>query len=291
MIKRYTAALKAERHPVRFVIARLLGKTRLSRLFYIRSDGFRMVFFPTAMSSALWVDPKYRNEDTEFLRAYLRPADTVIDAGANVGFLSLLAATLVGSTGRVYAVEAHPVTASYLKQNAALNDFTNIHILATALGEQSGEILFTNSQLDDQNYVTAQATAGITVPVATLDRLFADVIGKINLLKVDVEGYELPVFRGATEILKRVDCIYLESWDQHCERYGREVGDVIAVLHAAGFIVFRPDRSQLSEVGVLHTSPECENLIAVRKDSGALARLLERGFRLPAAKYENPPTS
>jgi FkbM family methyltransferase len=237
-----------------------------------------MYFFNTAMSSALWVDPEYRAEDTRFFEAYLREGDTVVDAGANVGFLTLFAARLVGPAGSVLSVEAHPATAACLEQNVRLNGLGQVTVAHTALGAAPGTVIFGDTPLDDQNFVgSPDAARGVVVPLTSLNALLAGGEGGVDLLKVDVEGYELEVFRGGSDVLARTACVYFESWDAHAERYGTTVGAVVEVLQEAGFHVFRRDDFRLTPVDATYGSPACENLVAVRNVSDVEDRF--RGSR------------
>ena len=87
----------------------------------IPQNGFRLRFFPTSLSAALWIDPDDRKDDVAFFTDFLRPGDTVIDVGANIGSLSLLAAVLTQDKGKAVAIEPHPRTFGFQQQNLAFN--------------------------------------------------------------------------------------------------------------------------------------------------------------------------
>mgnify|MGYP003387112476 CR=1 FL=1 len=100
--------------------AKVLYKTKLSPLFVIKKYGFKLRYFPTSMSKRLWVDSFekkgiYEQTDAFYIN-YLEPGNVVIDAGANIGYYTLLSAERVGESGHVYAVEAHSKIYSYLKK-------------------------------------------------------------------------------------------------------------------------------------------------------------------------------
>lgn len=78
-------------------------------------------------------------------------------------------------------------------------------------------------------------------------------------------------------------CVYLESWDEHCERYGTTTSDVIATLESAGFTVYRTVGTMLRRVPPTHTSPQCENLIAARDLGVLMTRLEPHGFAVGEA--------
>ena len=258
-------------HLSRYIAARLLVYTGASRFLLIRRRGYTLRFYPSSVSSVLWTDPANRDEDEAFLHRYLRAGDHVIDVGANIGNFALAAASIVGGAGRVVAVEAHPATHTYLQGNVALNPTLPVTTIAAALGETTGEVMFSDSRADDQNAVGTSGE-GVRVPLCPLDTLDLPA-GPIALLKVDVEGYEEPVFRGGAATLARTACVYFESWETLCARYGRTSTTVLRLLADAGFALYRFGGIQsLSPVEASHVSASCENLLAVRDSSAFFAR-------------------
>jgi FkbM family methyltransferase len=241
-----------EPRPFRFLLSRILWKTGLCTAFTIKEQQYKLKFFPSALSATLWVDSNYADNDKAILRQVLRPGDTYVDAGANIGDLTLFGANLVGPQGAVLAIEAHPRTFSYLEQNILLNPELagRCHTLNYAVGANEGTLNFSNQRSDDQNRVTEK---GIEVPVQKLDKLLRDVPA-VRLLKIDVEGFEKFVIKGAQEVLNRTDYVYFEAYDQHARGYGYQMSDVATLLTAAGFEVPTFDSST------------CVNVLASRRD-------------------------
>ena len=269
---RYLTILRSQSHPVKFILSRLLMRTGLSRFLSIRQSGFRLRFFPTSLSAALWINPDDRKDDVAFFSEFLRPGDTVVDVGANIGSLSLLASVLTGEEGRVLAVEPHPRIFQFQRQNIALNHAPQVEAHNVALGEATGQLHFTNDRSDDQNHVLND-DGGIVIPVTTLDTLAAG-LPNITLLKIDVEGYELSVLNGASKTLDRTDCVFYESWEQHLRQWGIATGDVIRRLEKAGFQVFKGIKQRrLRRVQPDYVSLECEDLVAVRTPAVLLERM------------------
>ena len=232
---------------------------------------YRLKFYPTALSAILWIDPRDRWSDEDFLRRYLKEKDIVVDVGANIGDLALTAASVVGTEGRVYSFEAHPRICGFLRKNVALNSCSNVVIFNVALGDKESEILLSDSRGDDQNHVSENGR-GISVRMARLDDLPIPE-QHIQLLKIDVEGYEKFVLEGAPKTLDRVSCIYLESWEGHFSRYGYACRDVIELLAKKGFTVLKLMESQsVVPVGAGYSSGTLENLIAVRELEDFLER-------------------
>jgi FkbM family methyltransferase len=256
--------------PGRFVLGRLLWRSGLSPFFVAEMPrGYRIRFYPSSISAALWSDPGSRTEDEDFVWAVLRPGDRYIDAGANVGQLALAASKRVGPEGTVIAVEAHPEIYGYLEGNVRLNHVVNVETSNCALGATEGEVAMTSRRSDDQNYVSEGGT--LRVPMHPLDELIP--ARPTRLLKIDVEGSELPVLQGAGEVLAETDIVYCELSTTNCRRFGYEPQQVEKLLLDAGFVFIRRDdegRPQVTKRAYFASLPAGDlpatgyNLVAVR---------------------------
>jgi FkbM family methyltransferase len=263
MIK-YLKFLEKQKHPLRFVISYVLFRTGLCRLFRFRHNGFIFQFHASTFSAGLWIDPSQKREDSDFFAAYLKPSDVVVDVGANIGTLSLAASRIVGATGKVYSLEANPRIFQYLQHNLLLNSADNVVTFSAAAGHTSGMIHFSDNLLDDQNAVL-QNGAGLMVPVRTLNELFASEM-KINLLKIDVEGYEKFVLEGALDILSRVKVVYFEAYTEHFTRFNYQFNDVWRILQDQGLATFRfVAPRHIVSVSSDYQPLQCENLVAIRE--------------------------
>ena len=233
MGSKISAALKLIRDGEFRVLAALWMRwTGLCRYCRIQRRGVVLHYDGSAMGLILWVNPEARREDEDFLEAYLRPGDLVIDAGANIGSLALLAARIVGPGGHVTAFEPHPRIFGFLLGNIKLNGFGWIEARQMALGREAGEARMTDSLYDDQNRISADGS--VLVPSARLDAVI-DGTEPIALLKVDVEGLEWDVLRGAEGLLGRVEGIYFEVSERHFAHYGYTVAELLGWLAVRGF--------------------------------------------------------
>ncbi len=251
----------------------LLRRLRISHLFRIRVGSISLVFHPAALPIRLWEDAGRYDFDLGFLRAYLRRGDTYIDAGANVGLLTLTASELVTDAGCVIAVEAHPRTYRYLQENLKLNHCTNVRVYNTALAAAPGTLAFSEEAEDDVRHVVPSGP-GLRVPAATLDSL-TEALGTVHLLKLDVEGYECEVLRGADRTLSITQCVYFESFERQIQRYGHQPRDLCQLLIDKGFSLFfppAPGNQVLRPVPVDHGSQKVENLVAIRDVPAFLER-------------------
>jgi len=259
----FLRVVKESKKPARYFFAQILAKTGLCQFFVIKMNGYKLRFTPSSLSITLFANPGDRDHDEAFFRHLLKQGDLYVDVGANIGTLALCAAQLVGSNGKVIAIEAHPKTFGYLAENVALNSFLNINLLNYAVGDKEGELTFSDMNSDDQNKVITGLTGGITVPVKKLDMLLCQE-HNISLLKIDVEGFEKYVVDGASEVLKRTDMVFFESWDQNFLNYGYTADDLIELFKYKGFRVFSIANDKLSIISRTHNSVKCENLLAIK---------------------------
>ena len=144
------------------------------------------------------------------LTRFLRPGDTFYDVGGNIGFFSLIAARLVGPTGKVVAVEPVPRNAEIIRRNAARNGFANVTVLEKALGAAPGTAALQVTRHPggatlSTTEIPPDAIGTLSVTVATLDDLILrGNLGAPRLVKIDVEGTEIEVMKGMTRTLAEV---------------------------------------------------------------------------------------
>ncbi|PKP88630.1 MAG: hypothetical protein CVT78_00135 [Alphaproteobacteria bacterium HGW-Alphaproteobacteria-17] len=261
-----------EQRPVRFLFSRLLARTGLAERFglKIRRQGYKLHFFNTALSMNLWLYANGRSEDVEIVRALLKPGGTYVDIGANIGDLVLAGATAVGDQGCVYAFEAHPKIFALMTRNVALNARANVHPVNAACGEDFGWARFSDMRSDDLNQI---GSGEIVVPMLPAQHLLPD--GQIDLIKVDVEGFELFVLKGLTEAFERTQSLFLEVGDAHFTQFGYRYSDIHELLTAHGFTIFAKSAGEGPWNVVAsgdHPFPTVQNIIASR-DIAVRARL------------------
>jgi len=137
----------------------------------------------------------------------LRPGDLAIDIGAHVGYFSLLFRLAVGRTGSVIAFEPMPETYRRLLHNVLANRFTNVLPLPLAVADQSGSATFhIHPDNEGESSLLQDGAGGHTTPVQVtcLDDLFSDGLpARPRLLKIDAEGVEMDILRGAGRWFER----------------------------------------------------------------------------------------
>ena len=246
----------------RWLLTRAVHRSGLDRFVVLHRYSYRIHAHRAVYSLIAWDNPTAGKEDYEFLTRVLRQGDVVVDVGANIGFITLAAAGMVGDAGRVYAIEPNPRTFRYLRSNVRLNEYRNVVLMCCAVGAASGHARMSDSPLDDINRVLPDGP--VRVRLGTLDEILMDEKRDIRLLKVDVEGYEMAVFRGAPETLKRTQVVYFEASLALAGSYGFAVRDLIAYLEGCGFSVYRDSGGVRHQVQDAFTDTEVVNLIGVR---------------------------
>lgn len=263
-VERIVWHLRNEKHPLSWIVSRTLFYSRAGRFFTVNCGLYAIRFFPTGLSLMKWLNPSYNIEDEILLRAILQPGDFVIDVGANIGTLSLAAASLVGAEGRVIALEPNRRIFQYLQKNITLNRFDNILPINCAVGDKEGEGFLSDQKDDSQNKIVLEGKEKIKI--TTIDEQAKDIEGRVKLLKVDVEGYEKFVFLGATKTLSRIDYIYFEVFEAHFSPLGYTTGDLLTFLGKHGFYFSRFDESGREiSLGIDFVPSKCMNLLAQRK--------------------------
>jgi FkbM family methyltransferase len=155
------------------------------------------------------------------IRSYLKPGMTFIDVGANVGYYTLMAASLVGQTGRVFAFEPSPYAFDLLKETINRNNVSNVRTVQAGLNDTSGEVsLFMPDKPGNHTPSMVPNNEGrpLKVPVQRLDECLAQhLVEKVDLMKIDVEGFEPNVIAGAEKYIAQgkigaILCEFNKHW-------------------------------------------------------------------------------
>ncbi len=170
----------------------------------------------------IWHEGSY---DVSFLG---RP-QCVVDVGANIGTFSLYQA-MVKHAEQVVAFEPSPNTFSRLAKNVEINGLKNVRILNVAVGDKSGFLSFTEGRMSINSHVRESGT--LKVPCVRLDDELTT-FPSVDILKIDTEGYEIPVLRGASETLKKTQRIVFEL------HYPGEREEIESIIFPFGFSLAR----------------------------------------------------
>ncbi len=151
----------------------------------------------------------FEPEETDMVRAHLKPGMTFLDVGANVGYFTLLAASLLRSTGRIYSVEPSPSCSQRLANTVNANKLANVKVERIGLSDEQGVKTLHIPPADARNHSPSMIawpdneSTPVDVPVRTLDEMLSEWnTGTIDLMKMDVEGHEPAILRGARRALE-----------------------------------------------------------------------------------------
>lgn len=194
------------------------------------------------------VNGVYEPEVVSLLRRFLSPGGVFLDVGANVGVFSVLASGIVGPSGTVVAIEASPRINAYLERNLERNGCANVHRLAKAASESGPGVLRFWPAPDEHFGMGALApqfgTTDIEVEADTIDHLLASLgIRHVDLVKMDIEGFEAAALTGARDLLTgdRPPTLVFEFADWAERRAGTSPGAAQRVLLELGYSLYRID--------------------------------------------------
>ncbi|MEI8210441.1 MAG: FkbM family methyltransferase, partial [Methylococcales bacterium] len=217
--------------------------------------GMVIKLYPEGQIAECLYKSKYEHNDIELVITYLKAGMNVLDIGANIGIYSIIADKLVGATGHVWAFEPSTETHNRLLANLALNEASTVEPVKIALSDVVEAILTLKRDpgykdgeryLSIRNEATSKDLVELSdlgddedVRVTTLDRYMHEGDGrppKIDFIKMDVEGVEFSVLRGARNILTENPdiLVFFECTWQGCELSGHKIGDVFLYLRELG---------------------------------------------------------
>jgi len=226
-------------------------RSDLERIFVSARIWWRYGVWPPLRLHRLMQDPvggEALAQDLIFQEYTPRLGDTVIDVGAGVGVDVNRLSRCVGSTGRVYSIEAHPVTFESLPRLCKEQGLTNVTPVNVAVSDADGIVRMTDEDNHTLNRMTAN-DEGLPVPAVTLDQFISERgITQVDFLMVNIEGGEVGALRGMRRSAPRVANLMVGCHDFLAPRRGDSVrtkDDVHSLLLEYGFSVTRRWRGDL----------------------------------------------
>ena len=195
--------------------------------------------FKDHIAQRLLLDGSFEQAVSGVMFALVRQGMVVMDIGANIGIHTLHLASLVGDRGWVYAFEPNPVVREELEANIKLNQLNNVKVFDWALSDHDGEALFHFPEEGMEavggflNTSRAKLAKEAQVKTRTLNTVLKESgIQNVGFIKLDVEGAELPVLKGAESIIQRLSGppIVFESHPLNSTPYGYSRNDLFQFL-------------------------------------------------------------
>lgn len=289
-------SMKYTKSIIRFLISKLFIKLPLLfKFLYFKRKNYKLRFSNSAITANMFVNGEnniYDNFalDEEILFQLMQNNKQFIDIGANIGYLSIFLKKNFDKINTL-AIEANPKIFNILCKNISLNNLY-IPAICCAIGHKDDELIkFQDSFSDDGNSVISKkmeqlipnndlylvkSDKTLEIKTKTLDTLLKDqnMLNNIRLIKVDTEGYELFVFKGATETLKKTEMIYFECWDKLFKKYEYKSEDVFNFLNSSGFEIYKINEKIIKNYGFnkkclepveVNSLKDNQNLLAINK--------------------------
>jgi len=236
--------------------------------------GFSLKINPlqdAGVEQSLYYHGTYERGTLEVLGAMLREGDHFVDVGANIGLMAVYAARLVGPKGKVSAFEPHPTTAAILSENAALNALPQLHIHRLGLGSREEKTTIYDDIEDNRGaariHATVQESVGYEILVNRMDRCL-DEQENPQVVKIDVEGYELEVIKGMEKIIhKDAPMLIVESSAETNPGGSAHTEGLHQVLSSYSYRLFKGIKgkavpSLLTEIRTPKEMPDHDNVYA-----------------------------
>ncbi|GIL14597.1 MAG: hypothetical protein BroJett038_33170 [Chloroflexota bacterium] len=206
----------------------------------------------SVLAEPLFVGNGFEEAELCALLRHAKNGIRIMDVGANIGLYTTTLAKTIGPGGRVWSFEPFPAIAAYLNKNIEANSLSNVTIVQSAVADAQGKAKFHVYPFGSDVYNSLgasyrpveniRADSTIVVDVTTLDS-FANINGieKIDMLKIDVEGAEERVLRGAEQLLHRSDrlMVLAELGVDSARQCGCSVPRTIEMMANWGFGTFR----------------------------------------------------
>lgn len=192
----------------------------------------------SAIGRAICVKGTFDPAVYEAIKSTLSRSGVFLDVGANVGLYSILALDIVGHEGAVHAFEIDPRPLRCLKKTKAKGNIANLVIHEVAVGEKIG-VGYLVKRPDCGHSTVTVSGSGQNVPVMPLDYILQNSnTNKVQCIKIDVEGGELAVLKGARHLLERQrPIIVCELVGTHLSKHNTSENEVIALLQSLDYLI------------------------------------------------------
>lgn len=192
---------------LRYTLAKIRSKgMNYTKIIIVNANLMCINLKDSGICKDLYLYRKREHFSTDFVKNILKENEIVIDIGANIGYYALLEARLANK-GKIYCIEPIPTNINLLKRSIELNNFKNISVFQYAMGDKNG-----NSKMyiyDKCNWCSftknldGNIIEEIEVPIITLDTFVESYVCQYpTFIRMDVEGYEYQIIKGAFKILE-----------------------------------------------------------------------------------------
>lgn len=228
------------------LIIPLVNKTKPSFVF---AYGHKIYIdkHDTTISQELLLSKKWEEFELSQFCKTIHPGDTVLDIGAHIGIYTLMAASIVGENGKVFAFEPDKKNFMLLQKNIVVNGYKNVVLINKAISDSNKMLDFyinPENTGDHRAYFSDNTWEKVTVEAITLDDYFMkeypEYISKINVIKIDIQGSEYFALRGAKRIFSKNKYIkiFSEVWPLGLKLSGISVKNYLEMLQDMDYKFF-----------------------------------------------------
>ncbi len=206
-----------------------------------------------SLYNILYRNFKLKNDlyEIELLKKLIKPGDAVLDIGGNIGFYAKILSDLVGDKGKVFCFEPDRINFKHLSKNVIRK--TNINLFNCAVSDKNEDLKIYRSKLlnvDHRTYPVNNYDSIEIVKAVSIDSIItSENIQKIELIKIDIQGYELSAFKGMLNLLeKQSPKIIAEYWPHGFKRAGTSAVEFYDFFIKLNYKFFLITKNSLTEI-------------------------------------------
>lgn len=197
---------------------------------------------------------KIKNDKTEIelLKKIIKPGDSILDIGSNIGFYAKILSSFTGKTGKVYCFEPDSTNFKYLKKNTL--GINNIVLFNKAVSDKADTLKVYKSKLlnvDHRTYPVNNYDSVEEIESVSIDTLLKDnTIPKVDVIKIDIQGYELTAFNGMKQLLSTTSHLKIiaEYWPHGFKRAGTSAIEFYNFFDVLGYKFYLIDDNTLTKI-------------------------------------------
>lgn len=215
--------------------------------------------------------------ETELVKREIKKGDVVLDIGAHIGYYTLILARLVGERGKVFAFEPDTDNFALLKKNVNVNSCQNVVLVKKAVSDKTGKgrlYLADGNMGDHRIYDSGDNREVVEIETIRLDDYFRDYNGRIDFIKMDIQGAEERAIQGMNSLLERFKNfkIVMEFCPAMIKKFGTEPEDLLKLFLNQGFKLYNIDEEEkkirpddFAELLERYTGDRYTNLLWIRE--------------------------
>jgi FkbM family methyltransferase len=186
--------------------------------------------------------------EISLMKTYIRPGNTVLDIGANIGFYANVLSACVGEKGQVHCFEPDTTNFKHLQNNCG--KLANVKLNNVAVADKAQTLkIYTSKELnvDHRTYKPDNYDQEIDIPAIAIDEYMRD--KPVNFIKMDIQGFEMSAVKGMLNVLKQNDLKMLsEFWPYGMRKAGTSILDYYTFLQQQGFVIYLIEQKQLLQL-------------------------------------------